>query len=58
MYNGSRNGRMHRKPDEMKHIHFLNKDEQWLIKYNKIWDKVSNNIKQNLTVIPSKIKKI
>ena len=45
------------KPDEMKHMHFLNKDEQWLTKCNKIWDKVRNNIKQNLIVILSKIKK-
>lgn len=46
------------KPDETKHMSFLNKDEQCLLKYNKIWDKVSNNIKKNLLVIPSKINKI
>ena len=36
--------------NETKRMSFLIKDENFLEKYDKIWDKVSNSIKKDLTV--------
>ena len=36
--------------DETKYMFFLIKDDELLEKYNEIWEKVRNNIKNNLIV--------
>ena len=44
--------------DETKYISFLIKDDELLEKYNKIWEKVENIIKKNLTVNQYSMKNI
>ena len=38
-------------------LSFFIKDEEFLTKYNKIWDRVSNSIKKGLIVNQSTLKK-